>query len=100
MGGVVRSEMGGKTNFTMEPDEEKLYGILSIEGFIESAVPKSDEPVVTSEAIDHALTARYPRAQYVVANMDGTPAWVLARMVWLLPTLAMDKLARSMLQID
>ena len=36
-------------------------------------VGKADSPIVTSEAIEHALFSRYPRTRYVVANFDGMP---------------------------
>jgi putative ubiquitin-RnfH superfamily antitoxin RatB of RatAB toxin-antitoxin module len=36
-------------------------------------VAKADSPLVTSEAIEHALFDEHPRTRYVVANFDGLP---------------------------
>lgn len=43
----------------------------------------------TSEAIEHAVTAARPRTRYLVANIMGAPAWLLAGLVRALP----DRLA-------
>jgi len=39
---------------------------------------------VTSSAIIHALTNPYPHARYVVANVNGVPAWLLRNVMWAL----------------
>lgn len=52
----------------------------------------ADSPSVTNDAIEHALTARYPRTRYLVANIVGAPASVLARIAWLLPDRVFDAL--------
>jgi NAD(P)-dependent dehydrogenase (short-subunit alcohol dehydrogenase family) len=58
---------------------------------------KADSPVVTSSAIAHAIAAARPRTRYVVANVNGVPAWFYSWLVWLLPDRLQDRLllARS-----
>jgi hypothetical protein len=41
---------------------------------------KASEPIVTTEAIAHALVSPFPHTRYVVANVGGIPATLL---VWL-----------------
>jgi len=57
---------------------------------------KAESPVVTSQAISHALTDLYPQTRYVVSSIDGTPAWVVRRMFWLLPDRVADFLVANM----
>lgn len=90
---LVKSEIASKMTVAMEPEEEKVYGLFDKPENFKAIVEKGDEPVVTSEVVEHALTAQYPKVQYVVANVDGTPAWILARTFWLLPTRMLDKMA-------
>jgi NAD(P)-dependent dehydrogenase (short-subunit alcohol dehydrogenase family) len=52
----------------------------------------ADSVSVTNDAIEHALTSRYPRTRYLVANIVGAPAAVLARIAWLLPDRVFDAL--------
>ena len=40
----------------------------------------------------HATCAGAPQVRYVVANMDGAPAWVVLWIKWLLPERAWDAL--------
>ncbi|CAK9065407.1 unnamed protein product [Durusdinium trenchii] len=44
---------------------------------------KAPGPEVTTDAIKHAMTSTKPKTRYVVANVKGTPAWVLAFLGWL-----------------
>lgn len=53
---------------------------------------KADGPSVTSSAIAHALAAPRPRTRYLVANANGTPAWVYAWAAWLLSDRLQDLL--------
>lgn len=55
---------------------------------------KADEPIVTSLAIAHALAAPRPRTRYVVANVNGVPAWCYAWLAWLLPDRLQDLAVR------
>ena len=81
-------------------------------------------PQVTTDAIMHAITSSHPQVRvarkavlvqrcpmprlsrlhthillqvrYVVANVDGTPAWVLIWVKWLMPERAWDALVLAM----
>ena len=98
---LVKSEIHGKSmKQTLKPEEKKLYGMFETPELAKLIVKKADEPVVTSEAVEHALTAHYPKTQYIVANFDGRPAWLLARLVWLLPTRVVDAFGRLAFHID
>jgi len=52
---------------------------------------KAAAPFVVSSAIAHALAAPRPRTRYAVANVDGTPAWAISWLVWLLPDRLQDR---------
>jgi len=47
-------------------------------------------PQVTTDAIVHSLTSPAPHAHYVVANVDGIPAFILAFLQAHLPSYVMD----------
>eukprot|EP00049_Salpingoeca_infusionum_P010773 m.185907 g.185907 ORF g.185907 m.185907 type:complete len:328 (-) comp14742_c3_seq1:44-1027(-) len=49
------------------------------------AFQKASPVTVCTDAIVHALTARYPEPRYVVANVRGVPANVIAWVLHLLP---------------
>jgi NAD(P)-dependent dehydrogenase (short-subunit alcohol dehydrogenase family) len=57
---------------------------------LEQMVAKGDEPTVTTEAIETALTSPKPNDRYVVANVDGAPAWLITKFIRILPTHLMD----------
>ena len=46
---------------------------------------KADSPLVTSEAIWHALTNEYPKTRYIVANVNGIPAQLIIPLLSILP---------------
>lgn len=52
----------------------------------------ADEPTVTSSAIYHAISSKYPKTRYPVANADGIPAVVVDWVRWLLPARLMDRM--------
>eukprot|EP00939_MAST-03C_sp_MAST-3C-sp1_P002225 g2225.t1 len=56
---------------------------------------KAESPALTTFAISHALADPYPKTRYVVANIDGTPAWVIKRIFWLLPDRMSDFLVEN-----
>jgi NAD(P)-dependent dehydrogenase (short-subunit alcohol dehydrogenase family) len=61
-----------------------LYPDLYSEEFIAKRISgglRGDDPIVTSEAIEHALTARRPATRYTVGNYNGTPATLIAYLV-------------------
>jgi NAD(P)-dependent dehydrogenase (short-subunit alcohol dehydrogenase family) len=49
----------------------------------QTAIRLADEPTVTSAAIFDALTSKYPKTRYPVANAGGVPAMVLDWLTWL-----------------
>merc|ERR1712054_618325 len=68
----------------MKEEAEKVYGMFYPPDYDErvaSIDKKSEPPSVTSEAILHALTSPFPKTNYVVSNLDGTPAWLFIRLV-------------------
>jgi NAD(P)-dependent dehydrogenase (short-subunit alcohol dehydrogenase family) len=52
----------------------------------------ADTTDCTNEAIIHALSNPAPKTRYVVANVGGTPAWVLRKLLAVLPDRAADRL--------
>lgn len=50
----------------------------------------ADDPKVTTNAIFHAMTAKYPQTRYPVANATGIPAIVIDWIRWLLPDRLLD----------
>lgn len=56
-------------------------------------IEKASPPTVTSEAILHALRDPHPLTRYVVANVNGVPAKLILKLMWLLPDRAKDALA-------
>jgi len=54
---------------------------------------RADDTRCTSAAIEHAVTSARPRTRYLVANILGAPAWLLAGLVRALP----DRLADALL---
>ncbi len=53
---------------------------------------KADEPTVTTEVVIAGLFAEKPEARYIVANLDGAPAWLIVRLAQTLPTYLLDLL--------
>ena len=66
---------------------------------LEGMVAKADSPVVTTDAIVHAITSPNPKVRYVVANVDGTPAWILIKIKWLLPTRLYDMIVLKVMDM-
>lgn len=77
----VRTEIFGKilkeTEEIISDEARALYGPLFYRPEQAEArakqVSMADSPLVTSEAIDHALFNEHPRTRYVVANFAGAP---------------------------
>jgi len=53
---------------------------------------RADDTRCTSAAIEHAVTSARPRTRYLVANILGAPAWLLAGLVRALPDRLSDAL--------
>jgi hypothetical protein len=45
----------------------------------------ADSPLVTSEAIFHAITSEYPQTRYIVANVNGIPAQLVVPLLTIIP---------------
>eukprot|EP00730_Choanoeca_flexa_P012198 TRINITY_DN3627_c0_g1_i1.p1 TRINITY_DN3627_c0_g1~~TRINITY_DN3627_c0_g1_i1.p1 ORF type:complete len:320 (+),score=90.82 TRINITY_DN3627_c0_g1_i1:64-1023(+) len=54
------------------------------------AFANADTPECTTTAIEDALLSPTPATRYVVANTHGIPAWITAKLMWLLPDRAAD----------
>jgi NAD(P)-dependent dehydrogenase (short-subunit alcohol dehydrogenase family) len=100
--GYVKSEMGTKVH----AESKQMYGVSKenfelydhvfsgfyasdlVNGNLENSAPAT----VTTGAILHAIQSPHPKTRYVVAVVNGgLPAWVVARLKWLLPDRVMDK---------
>jgi len=98
--GCVRTEIlnyAKKDDFQLPTDAAQLELYEHVIG--DKAMAKqanicanADSPEVTTDAIMHAITSSHPQVRYVVASADGTPAWVLVWVKWLLPERAWDAL--------
>lgn len=69
---------------TAEEAVAALYPALYSAEFIAKRVAgglRGDDPIVTSTAIEHALTAKRPSTRYTVGNYNGTPATLIAYLV-------------------
>jgi len=56
-------------------------------------IQKGDDPICTSEAIDHALSSPYPQTRYPVASVGGFDAKIVSFLVHVLP----DRLREAIL---
>ena len=98
----VKTEIFGKVQ--QEIDELKSNELMGLYGSLyyrpDQAEKKGkqieggDSPMVTSEAIDHALFNAHPKTRYVVANFAGVPADLCLYLNWLMPDRLLD-LAKS-----
>ena len=76
-----------------DPEHVKLYEHVLGEKATKKAeemMAKADDAQVTTDAITHAICDPHPEIRYLVANVDGTPAWVFAWMKWVLPERLFD----------
>lgn len=60
-----------------------------------NVVEKASEPIVTSDAILHAISSAQPQTRYTVANVGGIPASILEWVIWILPDRVIDMLYAS-----
>ena len=79
---IEQMDEEGRKRYEMEKTIQRMK-----EGFAIASPPS-----VTSEAIFDALTNPYPSTRYVVANLEGTPSWLIMRMFWILPSTVADLL--------
>ena len=73
-------------------DARESYGIDEYVERMMNGAAQASPTSVTSEAVLDALANPYPSTRYVVANIEGTPACVAMRLIWLLPSHITDKL--------
>jgi len=78
----------------LSEDELSLYDFKGVIASRKEVFTRASPPDVVTEAIEHALTHPTPRTRYVVANVNGVPAWVITRLLWLLPDRIADKLVK------
>lgn len=97
----ILTKSNSQTSFTLESlpaDQKELY--LHVfekkEEDNEQIQRTADSPIVSSEAIAHALLNPFPRTRYVVANAKGVPAWLLDWVIWFLPDRAVDSMLIAM----
>jgi NAD(P)-dependent dehydrogenase (short-subunit alcohol dehydrogenase family) len=55
-----------------------------------------DSPQVTTDAIFDALASTYPKTRYVVASVNGTPAWAIVWFFWAATDRLKDFFIKSM----
>lgn len=94
----VNTAIFGKVTESINTQVEASPEIMSVYGYFFrpekrrkdlGQVKKASPPSVTTNAITHALTAPYPKTRYIVANVNGIPAFWLGWLVWICP----DRLA-------
>ena len=93
---AIAGKQLGKASSTagLKAAQRALYAHV-LEGHEEKrarAEARADGPEVTTAAIVHALTSPHPRARYVVANVNGIPAWIVSWALWAFPEDVVDKL--------
>ena len=57
-----------------------------------NTIAHASSPVVTSDAIVHAIRSQYPHTRYAVATVGAMSASVATTLVWLLPDRVIDVL--------
>lgn len=60
--------------FTPEKKQKKLKTLTS-----------GDSPQVTTDVIAHSVMSKNPKSRYVVASVNGIPAWIMGWLMWALP---------------
>ncbi len=97
--GQVQSNMWGKltghnapAEKDLSPEQYTLYKPLfeQVDKAVSTFLPRLSPASVTSEAIAHALTSRYPKTRYLVANVNGLPLWLIRGACGLLPDRLVD----------
>ena len=88
----IKGKASGFGHLTAE--QKALYNLDEYERNLKRFFEKADTTAVTSDAILDAIGNKSPRPRYVVANVDGLPAWVMAKMTWHLPVEIVDFIER------
>lgn len=92
---IQEQAFAADTDTARKQEADKVYGMFNPPNYadmVASIIAKSEPPSVTSDAILHALTSKYPKTNYVVSNLDGTPAWFFIRLVQILPKRLLDSM--------
>lgn len=100
----VKTEIFGKVQ--QDVDGMKSAELLELYGPLyyrpdqaekkQKQIEGGDSPVVTSEAIEHAMFHRFPKTRYVVANFAGIPADACLYLNWLMPDRLLDLVKSKM----
>ena len=91
-------EQAFATDAAIKQEADAVYGMFNPPNYAEMVagiIAKSEPPTVTSDAVLHALTSPHPKPNYVVSNLDGTPAWLFIRLTEILPKRLLDKMILS-----
>ncbi len=94
--GFVQTKIGDKSLASYDaisPEARQVYSSCMNDkqhDHVLQLIAKGDEPTVTTDAIETALTSPKPNDRYIVANMDGAPAWLMTKFIRILPTHLMD----------
>jgi len=90
----IKGKMDGFDHLTAE--QRELYKLDQFEIRSKKSFLKADTTAVTSEAILDAIDNPSPRARYVVANVDGIPLWIMAKLIWHIPVEVLDFIVSRM----
>jgi len=85
--GYVRTDIIHKTSGAPPPEEAvAAYGLVyAHRKGMRKGILSAQPPEVTSRAILHAVRSPRPWTRYMVASINGMPAWVAACLAWYLP---------------
>lgn len=92
---IAAKQTGNNAVFKKLPTEQQLLYAHIFDTFEEKRLKAdsfADSCEVTTEAIVHALTNEYPKTRYIVANVNGVPAWLVFRVLKMLPDRLVDRL--------
>ena len=90
----IQTKGDGIGHYTEE--QLALYPLKEFEEKTKKSFPLADSTEVTSSAILDAITSESPRARYVVANVDGIPAWIIAKILTHLPVEVVDFMIQNL----
>ncbi len=95
---ITRKQVGENSSFRKLPaDDYKLYASIfdKFDAKRKRMGARAASPRVTTDAICHALTAKYPETRYTIAKVGALPAWLIAWVKWLLPDRVFDAIQGS-----
>lgn len=85
---IAEKQVGSNAEFRKLPHEKyemyrHIFDTFELKRMRSELLASS--PLVTSEAIWHALTDAYPKTRYIVANVNGIPAQIIVPLLKILP---------------